>query len=161
MGQYHKVYCISRREMIHPHSFGDGVKLMEFGCSSDGTLLALTVLLAGSCKGGPRGGGDFRGTGPESARIVGRWSGHPIAIVGDYAEEGDVAGVSMAQFDAIEWVDISGPVLECLKSDPRLEVRDSWGSNNKPPRVLYEADGDTFVQDSPVEDPQTWEDPPT
>jgi hypothetical protein len=56
MGQYHLVVNLDRKEFIHPHRFGDGLKLLEFGCSADGTLTGLAILLA--CSNG-RGGGDL------------------------------------------------------------------------------------------------------
>lgn len=59
MGQYHQVVNLDKHEKLYPHVLGDGLKLMEFGCSGDGTMTALAILLAGSCKGGPRGGGDI------------------------------------------------------------------------------------------------------
>jgi hypothetical protein len=122
VGQYHYVVNLDKREFLHPHRFGDGLKLMEFGCSTEGTLTGLAILLA--CSNG-RGGGDlyvwvpddkdFRGETPtfvegterkkfggqavtreaEAERLysefVGRWAGDRIAIIGDYAEDGDLA----------------------------------------------------------------------
>lgn len=86
MGQYHRVVNLTKREFIHPSKFGDGVKLLEFGDSSVGTMTALAILLASSCKGGGRGGGDVES---DDSR-VGSWAGNQIAIVGDYAEESDL-----------------------------------------------------------------------
>ena len=41
MGQYYLVVNLDKREFLHAHKLGDGLKLMEFGNSSDGTMLAL------------------------------------------------------------------------------------------------------------------------
>lgn len=86
MGQYHKIVNIDKREYLHPHHFGDGLKLMEFGMSGDGgTMTGLAILLGIANKGGARGGGDFHCDDP----LVGSWGGDRIAIVGDYAEDED------------------------------------------------------------------------
>lgn len=105
MGQYHYVTNLDRKEFLHPHKFGDGLKLLEFGCSADGIMTGLAVLLATS---NGRGGGDLqieqydpqtKEYKAESKRaellgeyIVGRWAGDRIAIIGDYHEEDDVPG---------------------------------------------------------------------
>lgn len=82
MGQYWYIFNLDKKEFLHPHKFGDGLKLMEFGSSSVGTLSGLTLLLA-SPTGNGRGGGDFGDEG-ESPEIVGRWAGDRIIISGDY-----------------------------------------------------------------------------
>lgn len=81
MGQYHIVVNLSRKEILHPYKFGDGLKLLEFGCSANGTMTALAVLLADS---NGRGGGDLRSADP----IIGSWAGDRIVITGDYGDEG-------------------------------------------------------------------------
>lgn len=68
MGQYHYIVNLTKREFLHPHQFGNGLKLMEFGNSQGGVLAALAMLLM-----------------PERS-----WEGDRIAIVGDYAEDGDL-----------------------------------------------------------------------
>lgn len=114
MGQYHMVVNLDKREYISPHKLGCGLKLWEQLANGDigGTGGALLVLLA--CSNG-RGGGDFdtgeNWNGPErefprdnthggpmpeeypaiAARTIGRWAGDRIAVVGDYAEDGDLA----------------------------------------------------------------------
>jgi len=79
MGQYYIAVNISKGEWLHPHRFGDGLKLLEFGSSGDGTMLGLAVLLA---SGNGRGGGDLN----SENKIVGSWAGDRIIIVGDYAD---------------------------------------------------------------------------
>ncbi len=71
MGQYFKVVNLDKKEVLHPHKLGDGLKLMEFG-GGGGTMLALAVLLADNS--------DHRVEGP----LVGSWSGDRIVIAGDY-----------------------------------------------------------------------------
>lgn len=117
MGQYHRIVNLDKREFLHPHKFGDGLKLMEFGHSSSGTLLGLTVLLAAACKGGGRGGGDIHADSP----LVGSWAGDRIAIVGDYSEATDLPHEYDAEYlygrlsDEVDYRDISEEVIAVLK----------------------------------------------
>jgi len=91
MGQYHYVVNLTKKEFLHPHKLGDGLKLWEQLNSTGGTMAALFLLLA--CSNG-RGGGDIRPQDPELQAIVdemvGRWAGDEIAVVGDYAEDTDL-----------------------------------------------------------------------
>ncbi len=80
MGQYFIIVNKDKKELIHPHKFGDGLKLLEFGCSSMGTMTALALLLRKSNEGG---GGDYSG---DDTEVVGRWTEDKIVIVGDYDE---------------------------------------------------------------------------
>jgi len=131
MGQYHLIANIDKREYLHPHEFGDGFKLMEFGQSAGGTLTALTVLLAAA---NGRGGGDFHG--PTGA-CAGMWAGDRIAIIGDYFEDGDVPGLTTEDMRDL-WLDepetwknisesISRALLEAgelgLHQEQRLGIR--------------------------------------
>ncbi len=56
MGQYFRIVNLTKKQYINPWDFDDGPKLMEFGQSSGGTLLALAVLTA---NGNGRGMGDL------------------------------------------------------------------------------------------------------
>lgn len=122
MGQYHYIANLDRREYLHPHRFGDGLKLMEFSCSASGTLAGMSILLAAS---NGRGGGDLHmwtpnpddprgespwirsGLNPEQSEpedyarllaehMIGRWAGDRVAIIGDYFEADDVEGFDLA-----------------------------------------------------------------
>lgn len=84
MGQYHIPVNLDKREFIDPHTLGNGLKLWEQGASQFGVTAALHALLAVS---NGRGGGDYVDGHEE---FIGRWGGDRIAIVGDYAEEGDL-----------------------------------------------------------------------
>lgn len=83
MGQYHLTVNLDKKEFLDPHKLGDGLKLWEQINSHGGVCAALLLLLA--CSNG-RGGGDV-----EEHPIVGRWAGDRIAVVGDYAEDTDLA----------------------------------------------------------------------
>jgi len=80
MGQYHIIVNLDKEEFLHPHKFGDGLKLMEFGSSGDGIMLGLAVLLA---EDNGLGGGDLRSDNP----IIGSWANNRIVIAGDYGDE--------------------------------------------------------------------------
>lgn len=66
MGQYHLIANLDTREYLDPHETGNGVKLMEFGSGSYGTMFGLGLLLSG------------------------KWDGTRIAILGDYGEIKDL-----------------------------------------------------------------------
>ena len=94
MGQYHMPCNLDKREFLNPHVLGDGLKLLEFACSAEGTMTGLALLLAVS---NGRGGGDLQVANNERANlleshIIGRWAGDRLAIIGDYHEPEDVLG---------------------------------------------------------------------
>lgn len=80
MGQYYKIVNLTKKQYLDTYTFNDGAKLMELGCSREGTLTALAILLA---DGNGRGGGDLHSNNP----IIGSWAGDRIVIAGDYADE--------------------------------------------------------------------------
>lgn len=79
MGQYFKPINLDKRELLHPHKFGDGIKLGEFGASGCGTMHGLALLLSD---------GDEDGGHRKPTPIIGSWAGDRIVIAGDYAEAG-------------------------------------------------------------------------
>jgi len=114
MGQYHKIANLDKKEFLHPHKFGDGLKLLEFGSSGCGTMTGLAILLAAHNN---RGGGDLSSTNP----IIGSWAGDRIAVVGDYGNEpGDKCLGVYDQLDSDEWTDISERVIEAMCEDAYL-----------------------------------------
>jgi hypothetical protein len=40
MGQYYLIVNLDKKQFLHPHKCGDGLKLLEFGTSANGTLTA-------------------------------------------------------------------------------------------------------------------------
>ncbi len=80
MGQYYKIVNLDKNEFLDTYTFNDGAKLLEFGCSSEGILTALAILLA---DGNGRGGGDLHSENP----IIGSWAGDRIVVAGDYADK--------------------------------------------------------------------------
>jgi len=84
MGQYWKPVNLDKKEFLHAHKLGDGLKLIEIAYSSHGVMAAVALLLA-PLPDGPRGGGDPRSRDP----MIGRWAGDRIIFVGDYSEDTD------------------------------------------------------------------------
>jgi hypothetical protein len=82
MGQYYKLCNLDKKEYISPLDFGAGLKLMEFACPSNPSMVtsALVILLA---DGNNRGGGDLRSDNP----VIGSWKNNRIVVCGDYADE--------------------------------------------------------------------------
>lgn len=135
MAQYYIVANLDKQEFLRPHFMGDGSKLMEFTCSSLGTMTGLGVLLATSSG---KGSGDLSNV-PEGNAIVGRWAGDRIAIIGDYDDKPENKKIyDDAAAHANGWLDISFPVMETLFNDGtiRSEVvknnfyRDIWNQNH-------------------------------
>ena len=131
MGQHHYLINLDKKQAIHPHQIGNGLKLHEQVGWSYSTATVLVMLLASSSKDGGRGGGDFHAKHP----LVGAWAGNRIAFVGDYAEPEDIAGINAAliyqQCKAVccpdekenrpsgwqEWANISPQVREMMMAE--------------------------------------------
>ncbi len=116
MGQYYLVVNIDKKQFLDPHCCGDGLKLLEFGCSAHGTLTALAILLA---DGNGRGGGDLRSTNP----IIGTWAGDRIVVAGDYADEGRFvtdAKRNLYEIARQEFHDVSRSALRAMADDVYL-----------------------------------------
>ena len=132
MGQYHKIANLDRKEVLNPHNFGVGIKLLEF--SESRVTTALSVLLACSNN---RGGGDLR----SDDELCGSWAGDRIAIIGDYWEEDEAKRNLIPTWDMMgeeeggEYTDISLKILKVmceadsyLKEELLAEVaRYDWG----------------------------------
>jgi hypothetical protein len=115
MGQYHYVVNLDKQEYLHPHKLGDGLKLAEFGASSQGTMMCLAVLLADSCG---RGSGDFRVSGD----LVGSWAGDRIVITGDYGDAGKFYGVVDGGAPDENLFDVVGSRFKDISNDIRAIV---------------------------------------
>lgn len=83
MGQYHVTCNFEKREFIHPHDLGMGLKQLE-QIGFDGSTGDVIFMLL-SCS-NERGGGDFTNV----DGLLGRWAGDRVAVVGDYAEDSDL-----------------------------------------------------------------------
>src|SRR5947207_70941 len=92
MGQYHYLVNLDKKQVVHPHEIGNGLKLKEQIGWDYCTATALVMLLASASRDGGRGGGDFL----SGHRLIGSWAGDRIAFVGDYAKSDDVPGCDVA-----------------------------------------------------------------
>jgi len=134
MGQYYYVVNIDKKQFLHPHKFGHGLKLLEFGCSAGGTLLGLACLLA---DGNGRGGGDlYHDENHPDAGLIGSWAGDRIVVAGDYGDAGrflpapedwnkeDHGDPNLHTIACETFEDISDRVLRVLRSDTTHELAD-------------------------------------
>lgn len=123
MGQYHYVVNLDKKQYLHPHRFGDGLKLLEFGYNAGGTMTALALLLGEQAADAGRGGGDpYR----DSEALVGSWAGDRIAIVGDYATENHKVGWDHEVGDGIyhrcadddsPWTEMSAAIIPLMEAN--------------------------------------------
>ncbi len=145
MGQYYLIVNLDKKQYLHPHKCGDGLKLLEFCCSANGTLTALAILLA---DGNNRGGGDLRSNHP----IIGSWAGDRIVIAGDYADEGKFTPDPARNLYGVahdEYQDISRQALRAMADDSYLAAEmkknTSWQGEHSQPVYDY-AMGVTSLQ---------------
>ena len=89
MGQYHYLINLDKKQLVHPHEIGNGLKLQEQIGWPYATATVLVMLLAASSRDGGRGGGDFRA----NHALVGAWAGDRVAFIGDYAASDDLPGL--------------------------------------------------------------------
>lgn len=83
MGQYWIPVNLTKKQFVHPHKLGSGLKLWEMLANTPGVGAALIILTAAMPE--PRGGGDLN-----QDPIIGSWAGDRIVIIGDYADDGDL-----------------------------------------------------------------------
>ena len=144
MGQYWLPVNLDKKEFVDPHKLGTGLKLWEQAAAYPGTGAALLILVAAMPE--PRGGGDLDldknwhgvertasapgptpGPMPEAyqaiaKRTIGRWAGDRIALVGDYAEDSDLAPEHHAKsiYDrcrAGEYADVTSDVARVIEHE--------------------------------------------
>ena len=137
MGQYYLIVNIDKKQYLHPHKCGDGLKLLEFASSGCGTLSALAILLA---DGNGRGGGDLRSENP----IIGSWAGDRVVIAGDYADEGrftDEPTRNLYRVADDEYEDVSRPALRAMADDhwfaEEMKRRETWAAERSQPVYDY------------------------
>lgn len=122
MGQYHKVVNYDKKEFIHPHNIGLGLKQGEQIGDIHATTGDIIFLLLSISNG--RGGGDVPTEGIE--HLLGRWAGDRVLVVGDYTDPGDVtiegldnAATLYGVDEDPEWTDISDEI--------NVMIRKLWG----------------------------------
>lgn len=123
MGQYWLPVNLDKKEYIDPHKLGCGLKLWEqIGGPDTGTSTALLILVAAMPE--QRGGGD-----PPEDPIVGRWAGDRIALVGDYADDGDLVD---SPFPASEIYHLcTGYIPEEDPTKPTPKYTAAWYKKNR------------------------------
>lgn len=145
MGQYWKLVNLDKREYVDQRNVGAGAKLWEQLAAYPGTGAAMVILCAAMPE--ARGGGDLdlddNWHGPErdvygahggcpgpmpddypaiARRTIGRWAGDRIALVGDYAEDGDLPNSPVPASDIYglcsnEWLDVSQDVARVIEHE--------------------------------------------
>ena len=130
MGQYYKVVNTTKGEVMTPHAFGSGAKLMEFSSDGQSIMQGLAILLA---DGNNRGGGDLRSDNP----LVGSWAGDNIVITGDYADEGKFVPKknhkqNLYAYSEDNYKDISFDVIRVLCEDDwwKQNFYEEWKGSN-------------------------------
>jgi hypothetical protein len=125
MGQYHVLLNLDKKERLDHYALGAGAKLREKAGTYPYTT-ALVVLLSAS---NGRGGGDFHDDPNESTsdRVVGRWAGDRIAIIGDYATSDDLPIEDAARLyeESYNWRDISDIVAPYIESELNIKFIDN------------------------------------
>lgn len=125
MGQYHVLLNLDKKERLDHYELGAGAKLKEKIGAYPYTT-ALIVLLSAS---NGRGGGDFHDD-PElftRDRVVGRWAGDRIAIIGDYATSDDlpVEDATRLYKESHNWRDISNIVVPYIENELDIKLIDN------------------------------------
>lgn len=121
MGQYYLIANLDKREYLHPHKLGSGLKLWEIAASD---LSRSLILLLQDSDG--RGGGDGNIDDPVIAEFCGRWKNNRLAIVGDY----DSKDIYHQCEDESEWKDISFPLRYAYEKwidYEKLNLGETWG----------------------------------
>ena len=130
MGQYHYLVNLTKKQFVHPHQIGNGLKLHEQVGWPYSTSTVLVMLLAVSSG---RGGGDFG-----EHRLVGSWAGDRIAFIGDYAEPDDLKGVDAPtvynQCESGKFKNISAQVRQMMAAEFDIHYTgESWLNIEKGP----------------------------
>ena len=112
MGQYFKVINKTKKEVLNPHTFGNGLKLWEFVSDGNGVLQGLGLLLA-------EGHVEYKDLIPKPSTIIGRWHGDKITILGDYAQDKEGNNIWDTMLDSKgelkkSWKDISVETFKTL-----------------------------------------------
>ena len=109
MGQYFVVANTTKKEFLHPHKFGSGLKFLEFTLDGCSVMSGLAHLLGQSSD----------GVAHDDATVTGRWIGDHVIIVGDY----DTSGVFDEAMDGNDYTDISNAVIQHMGKAPYVQSR--------------------------------------
>lgn len=121
MGQYFIVANTTKKEYLHPHKFGSGMKFLEFTMDGTSVMTGLAHLLGQSSD----------GVTPHDTELIGSWIGDHVVIVGDY----DISGLFDEAYDT--YTDISDKVVAQICYDAYahsvLKGRMRWDGTGKSP----------------------------
>ena len=106
MGQYFLVVNTTKKEYLHPHRFGEGLKFMEFTLDGCGIMHGLAHLLAQSSD----------GVHIDNSEVTGRWIGDHVVIVGDYDDSG-----LYGETESDDYHDISQAVIQHIGRDAYVQ----------------------------------------
>ena len=124
MGQYFIVANTTKKEFLHPHKYGSGLKFLEFTLDGFSVMSGLAHLLAQSSD----------GVADDCEMVTGRWIGDHVVIVGDYDNSG-IFDDAMAEND--DYTDISNAVIQHMGKDPyvqqQLSEHHRWDGTGKHP----------------------------
>jgi len=121
MGQYFVIANTTKKEYLHPHRFGEGLKFMEFTMDSAGILHGFAHLMAQSSE----------GVHVDCEAVTGRWIGDHVLIVGDY-DNSEIFDEAYKSYN-----DISEMVINHIAEDRYvreiLSNRTRWDGDHKKP----------------------------
>jgi hypothetical protein len=106
MGQYFLPVNLTKKQYLHPHHMGEGLKFGEF----PHTILGLTYLLA-----------DGEGM-SDALGITGSWAGDQIVIIADYAEKNKYTKGSLYEVVKKDYENISHEVLFILAVNNEIKT---------------------------------------
>lgn len=109
VGQYFIIVNLDKKELIHPHKMGSGMKLLEISFSEITRIFPILLR-----KSNGNGGGDID---TNTFKSAGRWSGDKIVVIGDY-DKSKLFNKAVKKFN-----DISLEVREDLKGLIQFEER--------------------------------------
>lgn len=123
MGQYHEIYNLDRKLYYSPRDIGSNVKILEFG--EDLIPTALMIYL-----------------------LEGEWKNDRVCVIGDYAEDGDIQGVSKKEFENIDFTSFAIQAREILEDITNVKfVKDYWEFNgDKIETIKIDCDGELAVK---------------
>jgi len=142
MGQYFKVVNKTKKEILNPHTFGNGVKLWELVSDGNGVLQGLGLLLA-------EGHVEYdKNNELKPSTIIGRWHGDSITILGDYAQDKKGDNIYETMIDSNgelkkSWKDISVETYKTL-------LKDTWIGRRKAEWIRMNGTGMMFGSEKEI-----------
>lgn len=124
MGQYHITMNYTKKEYVHPHRIGLGLKMGEQVGDFHATMGDILFLLV-ACSHN-RGGGDVPTEGIE--HVVGRWTGDRIVVFGDYSEQSDLPNdIEIGELEDAVWGNEPDPDWTDISDEINLMIEKLWG----------------------------------